>query len=164
VFLLALHRSKLLTGGGSSELTEFLKGLRVDMSESRMNEISVRFGAAVAALAFVSVTGALFSISPLFLCGLAILVGIIWPTWVSEFYDRTSRFLEDTRARGRGDDPKSNVFSDLTGRYDKSRFHYYVTMDGKKRYYRTGKPVFSGGGTEAATKRKAAKKWPWQSS
>jgi hypothetical protein len=128
-----------------------------------MNEISSRFGAAVAALAFVSVTGALFSISPAFLAFIAISVGVIWPSWVSEFYDRTSRFLDDTRARGRGEEPASNVFSQLTGRYDKSRFHYYVTMDGKKRYYRTGKPFIAISQTEEERKRKLSKKMPWQS-
>jgi hypothetical protein len=129
-----------------------------------MNEISSRLGAAVAALAFVSVTGALYSISPLFLAFIAISVGVIWPSWVSEFYDRTSRFLDDTRAKGRGEEPKpaSNVFSQLTGRYDKSKYHYYVTMDGKKRYYRTGKPVFSITQTEEERKRKMSKKFPWQ--
>jgi hypothetical protein len=127
-----------------------------------MNEISSRFGAAVAALAFVSLTGALFSISPAFLAFIAISVGIIWPSWVSEFYDRTSRFFDDTRAKGRGEEPASNVFSQLTGRYDKSRFHYYVTMDGKKRYYRTGKPVFSSPQTEEQRKRKLSFKLPWQ--
>jgi hypothetical protein len=129
-----------------------------------MNEINSRLGASVAALAFVSVTGALFSISPFFLAFIAILVGVIWPSWFSEFYDRTSRFLDDTRARGRGEEPTSNVFSQLTGRYDKSRFHYYVTMDGKKRYYRTGKPFFSTSAqAEEERKRKLTKKWPWQS-
>ena len=61
----------MLTGGGSSELQEFLKGIRVEISETRMNEISSRFGAAVAALVFVSITGALYTISPLFLAFLA---------------------------------------------------------------------------------------------
>jgi hypothetical protein len=154
----------MLTGGGSSELQEFLKGIRVEISETRMNEISSRLGAAVAALVFVSVTGALYSISPLFLAFLAISVGVIWPSWVSEFYDRTSRFLDDTRAKGRGEEVRSNVFSQLTGRYDKSKYHYYVTMDGKKRYYRTGKPVFSIAQTQEERKRKLSKKFPWQQS
>lgn len=153
----------MLTGGGSSELQEFLKGIRVEISETTMNEISSRFSAAVAALVFVSVTGALYSISPFFLAFIAIMVGVIWPSWVSEFYDRTSRFLDDTRARGRGEEPTSNVFSQLTGRYDKSKFHYYVTMDGKKRYYRTGKPVFFINQTAEERKRKLSKKFPWQS-
>jgi hypothetical protein len=142
-----------------------MKGIRVEISETRMNEMNARLGATVAALAFVSVTGVLFSISPVFLALIAILVGVIWPSWFSEFSDRTSRFLDDTRARGRGEEPStSNVFSQLTGRYDKSRFHYYITMDGKKRYYRTGKPFFSNSAQrEEERKRKLSKKWPWES-
>ena len=156
---------KALTGGGSSELREFLVGIRIGMSESRVNEIGIRVGAAVAALVATSVTGALFSISPLFLGFLAVLVGVVWPSWVTELFDRTSRFFEDTRAKGRGEDLVPGTFSQLSGRFDKSRYHYYVNLNGKKRYYRTGNPPLSKGGTKE-DKRKAHKpsaNWPWQS-
>lgn len=112
-------------------------------------------GAVFAALIAVNVTGALFAISPLFLACFAVVLGVAWPTWLAEFVQRMQEFLQETRARGRGDvyNMESGVGSNklfgrqqrrdaqrrrpLRTRYDRSRFHYYIQADGKRRWHRT---------------------------
>lgn len=151
---LVLSIYKALTGGGNADLREFLQGLRIEMSETRLNQVGERVRAVLAAIALVNLTGALFTISPLFLSILACVVGITWPSWAAEFVNRLGQFVDDTRSRGRGEVPRIRSSS------DKSRYHYYVRDNGKKRYYRTGQPWFR----RETDKGKQKKKWPWQTS
>ena len=127
---------KAVTGGGSNDLREFLKGISIDMSESRVDQIGSRIGSTVAAVLAVNLTGALFAISPLFLSAAAVLFGVAWPTWVPELAQRFARFVDETRARGRGDPAPSRSV-------DKSKYHFFVRVDGKRRYYRAGRPWFA---------------------
>lgn len=66
------------TGRGSGDMQEFLKGLRIEISESRVEQVGSRVGAVLGALVAVSICGSLFTISPTFLCCLAVLFGIAW--------------------------------------------------------------------------------------
>jgi len=135
---------KLLTGGGSTELTEFLKGISIDISQARVEGIGARVGAVMAAIIAINILGSLFTISPGFLGLCAVAVSLIWPTWTTELYERLSRFLQETRAVGRGENTAPTMVR-ARNRQDKKRFHYYISKDGSKRYYRTGQPF-----------------WPWQ--
>jgi hypothetical protein len=154
-----------LSGGKSSELTELLHGVRSDISQARVEEIGSRVGAIVAALVAVNITGALFTISSGFLALLAIAGGLVWPTWFGELLERCRGLLEETRARGRGEDrstpsPKSsNTSSSGRKRVDRSRYHYYLTNNGKKRYYRVAQaPAFR----KRSDDGKPGFLWPWQ--
>lgn len=152
---------RLISGGGSSqELSEFLRGIRVDISKSRLDEIGSRIGACVAALVAVNITGALFTLSPAFLGILAIGLGLMWPTWFPELLDRTKRLMQDTRARGRGEEEKTPSALPPGGRtVDKSRYSFYITREGKKRYYRvTQTPPFRQRQDEV----NPGFRWPWQ--
>lgn len=151
---------KTVTGGGSAELKEFLQGsLQLNLSDSKLDAISLRIGASIAALVSVYLTGAVFAISPSFLGLLAITTGILWPTWPQEFTDRLRRFTEETRARGRGEQPPQNDPAPLVRRYDRSRYSYYIGLDGKKRFYRVGQPLF---GPAATKQKKSDSLFPWQ--
>jgi hypothetical protein len=57
-------------------------GIRINISESRMQEIGPHIGATIMALVTVSVVGSMYAIAPRFLGFLAIASGVIWPTWV----------------------------------------------------------------------------------
>ncbi|KAL7559045.1 hypothetical protein ACA910_016385 [Epithemia clementina (nom. ined.)] len=150
---------KLLTGGDSTELTEFLRGLRVEISQTRVAGIGTRVGAVLAALLVVNLMGALFTVSPFLLAIVATLGSLVWPTWVAEMFDRWNTFLQETRALGRIESDNENValankrpMASVVGagaagrgsrrRIDKSQFHFYVRPDGTKQYYRTGKPFW----------------------
>lgn len=165
-FLRQLVRSiyKAVTGGGSTDLREFLHGLRIEITESKLDQLGSRVGAAVAAIFAVNLVGALFAISPLFLSSMAIVFGVVWPTWTSEFLGRTSQFVEDTRSVGRGEEPEQRKRSAaVRSALDKSRYHFYVRPDGTKKYYRVGQPWF---GPLAGSKRdqssSSSNLWPWQ--
>ena len=125
---------RFLSGGGTSqELSEFLRGIQVDISAARLDSIGNRLGAMAAAIVAVNITGALYTISPPFLMLLAIGLGLVWPTWFPELWDRCSRLSDETRARGRGEEraerrPMRNV--------DRGKYHYYVDRNRKKKYYR----------------------------
>jgi hypothetical protein len=147
---------------------EFLSGVSIDVQNS--GAWGTRIGAAMASLIAINITGALFAISPPLLTGLAILLGIAWPSWVSELLDRIRLLSEETRARGRGDDfqPSNNSINTakLLGRYDKSKYSYYRRSDGTKKYYRTGQSTFT---LHPSPKQKQQKEssllpWPWGSS
>jgi hypothetical protein len=171
----------------SRQVREFMKGISMDISESRLNDIGARAGAVFAALIAVNITGALFAISPLLLACFAIVLGVAWPTWLAEFVQRMQEFLQETRARGRGDSSSYSVGSSsnkllspmnrgrqsrdppprrpLRTRYDRSRFHYYIQSDGQRRWYRTGQSWFGvKSSTDTKKKEDPSKKWPWQQS
>lgn len=138
---------------------EYWKGIQKDVLINS-DGWGTRMGAIVASLVVVNMTGALFAISPGLLALVAILLGVIWPSWVPELADRLSLLLEETRARGRGDseigsDARSNLLiqpgtrintARLLGRYDKTKYHSYRRSDGSKKFYRTGQSVFGPGG------------------
>jgi hypothetical protein len=92
--------------------------------------------------------GALYAISAPMLTVLAVLLGVIWPSWVPELAARLQDIFDETRARGRGDeDYESSRSSSMNmarvmGRYDKKKYHYYKRPDGSKQYYRTGQSYF----------------------
>jgi hypothetical protein len=143
------------TGGGGSELREILRGIRIDVSESRMNEIGPRIGAAGTALVTIYMVGALYSLSARLLGFLAIITGLVWPTWVIELGDRFQLLFQELRAKGRGEEPPVDYSSSSSSgrsrilptslrfqRVDKKRYHYFTRPDGSKRWYRTGRPAF----------------------
>ena len=149
---------RLISGGGTSqELSEFLRGIRVDISKARLDTIGRRIGAAMAALVGVNIAGALYTLSPAFLMFLAVAAGLVWPTWFPELLDRCRRLAEETRARGRGEDEQEEA---LPARgLDKSRYHYYVNRGGKKKYYRVAQTPRLRHRRESEQK---GFRWPWQ--
>lgn len=151
---------RLISGQGSTqELSEFLRGIQLDISKARLDEIGSRIGACITALIAVNITGALFTLSPTFLGIIAIFLGLVWPTWFPELLDRTRRLTEDTRAKGRGDETKERQSKKGTRGVDKNRYSFYITRDGKKRYYRvTQTPLFRQRQNEV----KQGFRWPWQ--
>ena len=121
--------------GDRSECRELLRG--VFRTDNGLSATQARVGGIVAALVMVNLTGALFTISPSFLAVLAAALGWIWPTWISELLERTSVFFEETRARGRGEDPNktsaggSRPSQKSSGQYDKNRYHFFRSLNGK---------------------------------
>lgn len=151
---------RLISGGGTSqELSEFLRGIRLDISAARLDSIGARLGAIVAAIVGVNIAGALFTISPPFLMLLAVVMGLVWPTWFPELWDRCRRLFEDTRARGRGEDEKETRQPALARGVDKSRYHFYIDRNGKKKYYRVAQaPLFR----QRQDSTPKGFRWPWQ--
>ena len=183
--------------GGPSRFKEFLRGAVLVPPESSNSDRASRVGGVVAALVVANLTGAFFTISPTFLAVAAMIVGWVWPSWFSELTQRTTTFVEETRARGRGRDAdtaqlgQTGVKSGTQGKRrdsnivgdnwwssfvaniakpresrqessgDKSRYHYYRTLDGKKRYYRTGTPWWNPS-MKRKHKRKEGFRWPWR--
>jgi len=143
-----------ITGGGSSSLSEVLKGIRINISESRMQEIGPRIGAAIMALISVTMVGSMYVIALRFLGLVAIATGdgVIWPTWVPELWDRIKLLTAEFAATGRGEeiqlsDSTSRLgiptsLSQQFGLYDKKRYSYYQRQDGSRQWYRTGQPAF----------------------
>ncbi|KAL3929090.1 MAG: hypothetical protein SGBAC_012362, partial [Bacillariaceae sp.] len=64
--------------------SEFVSGIRQDMKVSGMDALQTRVGAVVASLLAIYATGALYAISAPLLAALAVLLGVIWPSWVAE--------------------------------------------------------------------------------
>jgi hypothetical protein len=150
---------RLVTGGGSTsqELSEFLKGVRWNISAARLDSIGSRIGAISAALVAVNIIGALYTISPSFVMILGILLSIIWPTWFPELLERCQKLTEETRAKGRGagSHEPSNVSS-----VDKSGYHFYIDRAGKKRYYCVAPPnPFQ---WRQENQKKNRLHWPWK--
>ena len=101
-------------GKAIQELQELAKGMQQELTDpSRWKEaIRPRLVAGLAALTFVNLTGILFSVSPLLLGGVAVMLGgVVWPTWFSEWLGRVGMFFEETRAVGRGE----QLFRDTFG-------------------------------------------------
>ena len=159
---------------------EFLKGVRTDMKENGWDAIGTRAGAVVAALITVSITGALFTISPAFLFLSAVVVGIVWPSWVAELLLRLQELGDETRARGRGEEVnirlptlgsgggggggrrKTLNTARLLGRYDKTKYSYFKRPDGTKRYYRTGQSIFKRKEEQPQDGNKINALFPWK--
>jgi len=90
---------------GQSRFKEFLRGVMTssNLSAAAGAPQSSRVGSILAALVVVNLAGALFTISPTFLAVAAGTVGFVWPTWISELAQRSAAFVEEARARGRGE-------------------------------------------------------------
>ena len=138
--------NSILQGQISLEIRNFVRGtIRDDGGKLTLKQAQIR--GVFLSVIMVSVVGALFTISPATLSIVAAVVGFIWPTWVSEMMNRTGNFFDETVARGSGKSsklkPKENNQIGFK-RYEKNRYHYYRSADGKKRYYRVGEPwIFS---------------------
>jgi len=133
---------------------EFVNGIREDMKISGLDALGTRIGAVVASLLAINAMGALYAISAPLLTVLAVVLGIIWPSWVPELAARLQDQIDETRARGRGDEDyvssrtSSINMARVLGRYDKKKYHYYKRSDGSKQYYRTGQSYFRFGTKE----------------
>lgn len=153
-----------VTGGGSSSLREVLKGIRINISESRLQEIGPRIGAAVMALVTITMIGSLYAIAPRFLGLVAIVTGIIWPTWVPELWDRLQLLADEFAATGRGEEgsvPETTSRSGIPislsrqfGLYDKKRYSFYQREDGTRQWYRVGQPAFRSNPSSSSAKKK----------
>jgi hypothetical protein len=159
---------KGVTGRGGKEWNEFVAGI----TKKTTSDSTSRVTAAFAALIVVYLTGLLFTVAPKLLALTAILVGLAWPSWISELLDRLENFIEETRARGRGEEYSGSVVvgkattskskQKATLKFDKNRYHYYRKMDGKKRFYRVGQPWFGPKNKNDSKTKKRSFVWPWQ--
>lgn len=139
-----------ITGGGNNELVDVLNGIKIQMRELNLEIISQRMGAAVAALILVNIVGAMFALTPPLLGVMAVIAGMIWPSWVGSAYQKVKDLIEETRARGRGEIPRkaattnnktpSNIASPMV---EKKNFHFFMNEKGRKQWYRTGQSMFS---------------------
>lgn len=133
----------VIKGKSNSELREITKGAMMGFSELNLETFSQRLGAAVAAVVAVNLVGALFAVAPFILGLFAVASGIIWPNWLSGAAAIIREMLEEARARGRGaavakkQNPK-RVKKEKMPFVKRDTFSYYVKMDGKKKWYRTG--------------------------
>jgi len=166
----------------SASLSEYWKGIQTDLALGGESIWRTRLGAIVACWIAVNITGALFAISPASLAIVAVILGIVWPSWVIELLNRLNSLTVEIRARGRGDVVDSALqqlmargssttheanIAKILGRYDKNKYHYFRRADGSKRYYRTGQSLFTGrrrkknpnqGTTTGGT---STFSWPW---
>ena len=94
----------IIIGGGSSELKDVLQGIRINISTSALDDVGAKIGAAVASLITVYLVGSCFAIAPMLLGSIAVVVGLVWPTWIPELLTRGREQLKDLRAQGRGED------------------------------------------------------------
>eukprot|EP00551_Chaetoceros_affinis_P005296 CAMPEP_0203683896 /NCGR_PEP_ID=MMETSP0090-20130426/47757_1 /ASSEMBLY_ACC=CAM_ASM_001088 /TAXON_ID=426623 /ORGANISM="Chaetoceros affinis, Strain CCMP159" /LENGTH=838 /DNA_ID=CAMNT_0050553053 /DNA_START=174 /DNA_END=2687 /DNA_ORIENTATION=+ len=139
----------VVTGGGTSELTEMFRGIKIQIRELNTEIISQRMGAAMAALLAVNIVGALFAVAPYLLGVIAVLSGMIWPNWLGSGYQRIKTIVEDTRARGRGEKKKKKQQININAPkkkiplIDRSNFHFFIKENGRKQWYRTGQSMFS---------------------
>ena len=154
--------------GRNEPLREFSKG--VYRSSNR------RLRGIVAALVAVNLTGAIFAISPKLLCGLAILFGYLWPSWMEEFVNRTAKVINETRASGRGEShslsqkkqsPRPAVtllwktnFKKDNKQTKRTKYGSFKRTNGKKKYYRAGQRSWFG--KQQPNKHFTRKiSWPW---
>jgi hypothetical protein len=129
-----------LRGGDNKELNEIVKGVRVGFQELNLEVASQRTGAAIAALVAVNLIGALFAVAPYLLGATALVSGAIRPNWMGNTAKIIKEVIEETRARGRGEQviKEQKQKREKLPFVDKKSFHYYIGKDGKKRWYRTG--------------------------
>ena len=131
-FFLALW--KLVTGGGSTELDEVLKGIQKSFTELNFETVGQQIGSGLSALVAVNVVGTLFLISPGLVGAFCFICGVVWPTWIGGAYRRILERFSDIAAKGRREMALQSFASE-------GRYHYFLQEDGTKRWYRTGKPV-----------------------
>ena len=134
-----------ITGGGKSELRDIIKGVKIQIAELSLTIISQRMGAALAALLVVNIVGAMFAMTPSLLGFIALVAGLIWPDWVAEVYQKLKDLVEESRARGRGED-RDAAMKERKAKaplMDRSNFNFFVRDNGRKQWYRTGQSMFS---------------------
>jgi hypothetical protein len=157
---------KALRGG--DEIRDFTRGMYFtakDNLQERMRSVAM-------AVVTISCIGALFTRSPLLIVLVAASLGWMWPRWMSDSLEQMNDLLTETRARGQGSrtlsDPKrSRAGEALTrkteGGIGSSRYHFFQTLDGSKRFYRVGQPWFAVFRRERMKEKKSIFAWPWRS-
>lgn len=99
-------------------IQELAEGMRQELADPSQWQLRIRprIVAALAALTFVNLTGTLFSVSPALLGFVAaVLGGIVWPTWFSDWLGRIGTFFEETKAKGRGEELGQLIRNTLPG-------------------------------------------------
>lgn len=157
----------VLRGGSNAELNEIINGVRMGLQQLNLEIFSQRTGAAIAALVAVNFVGALFSVAPYLLGLTAIISGIIWPNWMGNTSKVFKDFIDETRARGRGEQvvqkARDNAPKSKLPVVDKNSFSFYVGNDGKKKWYRTGKSYKNEYTTREGNDGSDTNiVWPWQ--
>ena len=165
--LLSLWRA--VTDRGGENIIEFLQGLKLRLTTFRQDEWTSRLGACAAALLALHMTRALFRLSPILLSVLAVLFGLVWPSWWPELVARLSGFVDETRTRGRCD-VTSNVNRSVSSRtstvnspeWGKIQYgDYIMRADGTRRYFfKWFRPTRHD--VDARRKRMEHQLWPWQ--
>lgn len=141
--------------GHERDLPDFVKGVRISLSEINFEILSQCFGSGIAALVGINVVGALFAKAPSLLGLVALLAGVMFPNWVAGTYIRVQEQMKNFSARGRGEPviaSDSNTRQSVTKERQsatkerqnivKGKYSYFVSENGKKRWYRTGNPTF----------------------
>jgi hypothetical protein len=157
---------KALTGG--TEIRDFARGVYFTAKDN----LQERMQSVATAVVTISCIGALFTRSPLLIVLVAAALGWIWPRWMSDSLEQMNELFIETRARGQGsrtlsDPKKSRTGEALTRKttrgIDTSRYHFFQTLDGSKRFYRVGQPWFADLGREKMKEKKSIFAWPWRS-
>jgi len=142
---------KFVTGAGKGDLQELMDGIKTNLRLLNLEVVSQRFGSAIAALIAVNIVGATFAVAPYLLGILALFVGITWPNWVGEVTTDIKEILEETKAKGRGEnisnknpgELRRNKLNPKEVLLDRDAFHFFRRADGTKRWYRTGQSMFT---------------------
>ena len=149
----------LLTGGSSEELNDLFRGIRILVWDAE--DLGPRIGAAFVAWCVLNMVGAVFAVTPTLFGFLAIVMGLVWPSWTGELRQRLVLLREELQAQGRLEHritmgtASTAAAATKTSRdgkvkttprsrlVDKSKYSFYVKEDGSKRWYRTGQSQFS---------------------
>ena len=86
---------------GGEGVVEFLRGLRLRLTAIRRDEWKRRLGASAVAVFAVNMARALFTMPPTLLSVLAVIMGLVWPSWWLKQVERLQGFVDETRIRGR---------------------------------------------------------------
>ena len=150
---------KIQNSNWSSTVQEYWKGIRTDLMQGRGGSSSwgTRLGAIVATLIAVNITGALFAISPALLATIAVVIGMAWPSWVSELTNRLKDLTLETRARGRGETVAHTAADN---------YYFFQRKESPKRQsFLTGQRSSSSSNNNAKKKTKTTTSpsfaWPW---
>jgi len=143
--------------GSGEEFTVLLKGIRRSIAQQRLDEVFPRALAALEAWALLNLVGALFALSPSLLGFLAVLTGLVWPTWAPELRKRFSQVVEELNQQGR---LESSTIKEIGKQrfYDKTRYNYFTRADGTRRWYRTGQSTKVVGKTNVNREKKQKEK------
>ena len=116
-----------------------------DEARLRRRKRNARIGAIIGSLIALNIFHSLFAIvSPTILTVSAVVVGIIWPTWITELFSRMQQVGEEIRARGRGEKLSSSIASRANtakswlGLNNRNN-DYFVRWDGTRGYYKNVK-------------------------
>lgn len=154
---------RAVRGGDNKEMNEIIKGIRIGFQELNLEVMSQRTGAAIAALVAVNFVGALFAVAPYLLGATAIVFGAIWPNWMGNTAKVIKEVIDETRARGRGEQitrEQTQQRKEKLPFVDKKSFSFYIGKDGKKKWYRTGQS-YRGNARSAIDKDNFSWRLPW---